>query len=463
MNNPFAADHSVQNRHTGSGIRPFLPTALAFVAGAVSWYFISYWLRLLGRPPLMRSWREGWVDAHLTERDKAIQIATADLRAGIERRYLPNGRQKLVLCAGMRNFREPWARDFGFASFGLLEINEIEVARETLEVFLINQRENGQFPVKVHSTNIFDRYLHSLLGRHQPVDLPIYPKYSTAHNTMSLDGNALLVISALNYLERINDTVFAKKNWLALKRALKWIEAQALEEDGLLHQGAFTDWADSISRVGAVLYANVLYWKALDAFAKVAHKYGYEADQDLYREKANALKKDINAHFWRDQLGYFVTSQEFDLFNSDGNLLAVAWGLATPEQSHVILDVMADLSMSEPVPTQVTDQPYGDQFVAIENRLGGIPHYHTLAAWLWLGGWHVIALTRTGRLDEASQILQRIYQLIVRDGVVHEVYDQDGKSLQTFWYKSEAPLTWSAGMIVYAHAVYQRACSAQAT
>jgi hypothetical protein len=71
--------------------------------------------------------------------------------------------------------------------------------REGLEAFLSNQRFTGQFPVKIHSTNIVDRYLHSFLKREQPNQTPIKPKYITAHNTISLDGNALLVIAALNY------------------------------------------------------------------------------------------------------------------------------------------------------------------------------------------------------------------------------------------------------------------------
>ncbi len=189
-------------------LRPFLPTTIAFLLGAISWYIISYWLRLLGRPPLVRTVMEGRIDNRLSQAEKAMQIASADLRAGIERRTLPDGRQKQVLCAGMRNFREPWARDFGFASFGLLELNEVRATRESLEVFLINQSEDGQFPVKVTSTRAFNRYLHSLFGRQQPIDRPIRPKMMTAHNTISLDGNALLVVAALNYLRHYDDDSF---------------------------------------------------------------------------------------------------------------------------------------------------------------------------------------------------------------------------------------------------------------
>jgi hypothetical protein len=130
--------------------------------------------------------------------------------------------------------------------------------------------------------------------------------------------------------------------------------------------------------------------------------------------------------------------------------------LTTTEQANSILDKMAEFGMADPVPTQVVHQAYPNKFIALENRLGGIPNYHTSAAWLWIGAWHVIALARMERIAEAEALLDRLAGVIVRDGAVHEVYAPDGHYLSTFWYTSEAPLTWSAGMIVYAYHVYQR-------
>jgi GH15 family glucan-1,4-alpha-glucosidase len=343
-----------------------------------------------------------------------------------------------------------------FASFGLIELAEFQVVKEALEVFLINQRPSGQFPVKVHSTNILDRYLHSLFRREQPIAEPLRPKYITAHNTISLDGNALLVIALLNYALRSGDSNFAHLHWPALKQAIAWLEAHALEQDGLLHQAPFADWADSIARQGRVLYTNVVYWKVLADLAAAAPLYGYPKDQAYFAIKADQLQQAINDHFWREDLGYYVTNHLFDNLSSSGNLLAIAWELTTPQQAHAILDNMHRFDMADPVPTQTVHRAYPDKFIALENRLGGLAHYHTSAAWLWLGAWHVIALARMERVAEAETLLYRISRVIVRDGAVHEVYGSEGHHLSTFWYTSEAPLTWSAGMVVYAHYVYQR-------
>lgn len=433
-----------------------LRTVFFAISGVLFFRTIRYWHRLFRQPFLSANAIPPEIENHQTIEAKALVIAAANLRAGIEKRRLPDGREKLVLCAGMRNFREPWARDLGFASFGLLELGEFQATKEALEVFLINQRPSGQFPVKVHSTNILDRYLHSLFKREQPIHVPIRPKYITAHNTISLDGNALLTIAVLSYAARSNDREFVKSHWSALKRAIIWLEDHALEADGLLHQAAFADWADSVARTGRVLYTNVLYWKALKELALAAALYGQPEDGTYFSIKADQLKASINDHFWRSDLGYYITNHIFDNLSSSGNLLAIAWGLTTPEQAHSILDKMNEFEMASPVPTRVVQRAYPQKFIAIENRLGGLANYHTSAAWLWLGAWHVIALARTGRLAQAELLLYRISEVIVRDGAVHEVYAPDGHYLSSFWYTSEAPLTWSAGMVVHAHYVYKR-------
>lgn len=431
-------------------------SVLATLSGFLFWKLFGYGRKLF-RQPRLAPRDNPLLDVERAVLEKmALSIATGNLRAGVEKRRLPDGQEKLVLCAGVRHFREPWARDFGFASFGLVELGEWEVTRQCLEVFLLNQRSTGQFPVKVHATGVWDRYMYSLFSREQPVDAPIKPKYITAHNTISPDGNALLIIAALNYARRSGDGRFLKAHWKSLKLAATWLSGYAPGPDGLIHQSPFADWADSVARAGRILYTNVLYWKALHDLAHAAADYDFATDRQFFVDLADQIKQSINTYFWREDLGYFVTSQMFDNLSSCGNLLAVAWGLASARQAHSVLDKMNDFGMAEPVPTQVVHRPYPREFIAIENRLGGIGNYHTSAAWLWLGAWHVIALTRARRMVEAEACLHRLSRIIVRDGAVHEVYDPSGHYLSTFWYTSEAPLTWSAGMVVYASYVYQR-------
>ena len=454
---------SIMNDLHENNKRPFwfsINTIVALIVAAITWQATRF-LVYLRRQPHLVSFATP-IDDQDELIDQAVQIAAANVRGAIEERPLPDGSHKLVLNAGWRNFREPWARDFGFASFGLVELHERRALRETLELFLFFQTPAGQFPVKIHSTNVLERYVYSLFQRQQPIHMPLRPKYITAHNTVSLDGNALIIIAALNYLRQIEDEAFCQTHWPALKRGLQWLETQALGSDGLLHQGAYTDWADSIKRTGMVHYTNVLYWKALHEFAIDAAHYGYTDDHAHFSAQAEQIKKTINDHFWHGELGFYSTSLQFpSVLSSAGNLMAVAWRLASPPQAHSILDKMAALDMADPIPTKVTSHSYGSAFIAIENRLAGISHYHTAAAWLWLGAWHVAALVRTERLAEARDLLERMSSAIVRDGVVHEVFGVNGRFLSTRWYTSEAPLTWSASLFIYAQALYQRAAANQ--
>jgi glycogen debranching enzyme len=198
-----------------------------------------------------------------------------------------------------------------------------------------------------------------------------------------------------------------------------------------------------------------VYWKALLEMSEAAKQLALPDEIDHYTKKAERVAASIQEHIWRPALGYYATSDTLDQLSSSGNLLAVAWGLASEEQATSILDALIFNGMASPVPTKAAYPNYPFRLIAIENRLGGVPNYHTDAAWLWIGAWHVIALARVGRTEEAHGILARIADVIVRDQQVHEVYDASGRPLSSFWYKSEAPLSWNAGMVVYAYHVLE--------
>jgi glycogen debranching enzyme len=387
----------------------------------------------------------------------AIFIAAESLRSGIQPRRLTTHGSKEVLHAGYRNFSESWARDFGFAAYGLLTLKQFNPVKETLEAFFWHQTSEGQLPVKLHSVGVVTRFLHSFFGREQPNELMLKPKYLSGHGAPSLDGQALLVISALAYSRETGDLRFLENHWTNLTAAMNWLSTyrKVTDDDPLLYQGAFADWADSIARHGRVLYTNVVYWKALSEMAVAATQMNFHQEAVDYFVQAEKVLRAINRHFWREHLGYFVTSDELTQLSSDGNLLAIAWGLASHEQAESILDAMDRFRMAEPVPTRVTYPSYPRHLVALENLLGGVANYHTDASWLWIGAWHVIALVRTGHMERAEKVLSRILRVIVQDRQVNEVHAPDGRPLSSMWYTAEAPLTWNAGMIIYACHIFQ--------
>ena len=326
----------------------------------VSLLTFQYLVEILRRPRLISKAILLGKEEFENEEALALFIAAESLHSGIQTRHLTNTLSKEIVHAGYRNFSESWARDFGFAAYGLLALKQYNPVKETVEAFLWHQTRQGQLPVKLHSLNVFTRFMHSYLGREQPTEVPLRPKYLSGHGAPSLDGQALLVIAALTYVQETGDLTFLAKHWMELSLAISWLEnyRRGGDQDPLLHQGAFADWADSIARGGRVLYTNVVYWKALSEMAIAAARLDLRQEAVRYLLKAENVLRAINKHFWRGNLGYFITSDMLTQLSSDGNLLAIAWGLATHEQAESILKVMEEAKMAEPVPTRVTYPPY---------------------------------------------------------------------------------------------------------
>lgn len=431
------------------------------IAGIGSLLTYQYLSGILRQPRLLPWTLLSKPEEFETQEALALFIASENLQAGIQTRRLKSGLHRDILHAGYRNFRESWARDFGFASLGLLALEQYDTVRQTLEAFFAYQTSKGQLPVKLHSMDFVTRYFHSFLGREQSTEGVLRPKYISAHGAPSLDGQALLVISALVYAQKTKNMEFTRTYWGALVTAMRWLEGhRSRSGEELLHQQSFADWADSVARRGYVHYTNVVYWKALSEMAQAAAILDMVAHSEFYRQKADLVASAIHRRFWSEELGYFITSDRLHHLSSDGNLLAIAWGLASPEQAESILRAMDLTGMALPVPTRVTSIPYPSELIAIENVLAGMAKYHTDASWIWLGAWHVIALAHCGELARAQELLSRLSTVIVRDKQIHEVYGKDGEPMTSMWYKPEAPLIWNAGMFIYACKYFEEASQA---
>ena len=131
------------------------------VTGIASLLTFQYLFGILRRPRLISQAILLGEEQFDNEEALAIFIATESLRSGIQPRRLTIHGSKEVLHAGYRNFSESWARDFGFAAFGLLTLKQYNPVKETLEAFLWHQTAEGQLPVKLHSVHVVTRFLHS--------------------------------------------------------------------------------------------------------------------------------------------------------------------------------------------------------------------------------------------------------------------------------------------------------------
>src|SRR5215212_4947881 len=203
------------------------------VTGMASLLTFQYLFGILRRPRLISKAVLLGKEEFDNEEALAIFIAAESLRAGIQIRRLTSNLNKEIVHAGYRNFSESWARDFGFAAYGLLALKQYNPVKETLEAFLWHQTREGQLPVKLHSLDVVTRFMHSYLGREQPTEILLKPKYLSGHGAPSLDGQALLVIAALAYSQESGNITFLETHWTELGLAMKWLETyrKGSEED----------------------------------------------------------------------------------------------------------------------------------------------------------------------------------------------------------------------------------------
>ena len=163
-----------------------------------------------------------------------VEVVRTCLESCMEHRRVGPGERATVVCAGFRHFREPWARDFGFAAFGLLTEGRADVVNDGVRLFFSHQKSNGQLPLKLHSTNLAERYLHSVFHRVQPVDAALIPRFITAHGTRSLDSVLLLVIAWSECVLQTKDMSLAVDLHGQAVRAIKWVERYE-GKTGLIH------------------------------------------------------------------------------------------------------------------------------------------------------------------------------------------------------------------------------------
>ena len=166
---------------------------------------------------------------------KALNIASRDLRACY-------GRQGIY--AGLHHFKNYWARDSSFASLGSLELEDYEIVKNNLILYLNNITKFGQLPFRVGPNMVLNYF---------GLDKKRTPRYhNDKGDKKTIDQNSLLIISFYNYIKKTNDFEFLKKYIHRIESALMWNFKCDINKDLLLEEHEYCNWADSIKKKGSV-------------------------------------------------------------------------------------------------------------------------------------------------------------------------------------------------------------------
>lgn len=385
---------------------------------------------------------------------KAYDIAVRDLTA----LYAERG-----IHAGKDHFTDYWARDSMYACLGALSIanpddpddRHLKQVRLNLELLEDYQNEKtGQIPLRVGSGLLFLKML-GIGGR------KLGPKYKQDKaflhpfddSLRSTDPNSLFLIVSSLYLGLTDDADYLETHFEAFERAMEWSIGRT-GEGVLMKEGSYSTWEDTVAKKGEVLYTNVLYYAALRAFARICEMKG--EDTENYGKMAQQVKVELDSRFWNGNyyIDWIDGDKRYDYFSTDGNALALLFGLPGREKAEKMLHYMAEHQLNEPMPSRTCHTAAGGYpaaRVSRLNRLFGMENYHSRWTWPWLGCIGAAALHRAGKGKEAKELLAGVGDVIIRDGVCHEVHGLDQKPVHLGKrFRSEAPFAWTAGTYLFA-------------
>lgn len=356
--------------------------------------------------------------------------------------------KKEGIVAGKTHFHYYWARDSFFASWGALELNDTNIVKINLENFIKYQNINGQIPLriggkKIHQILSFFKIAHKLRN---------VAEYNQDKGfNPALDPNLLFIITFEKYLEKTKDYAFTKKHLNSLHKSMDWIES--FEKEGLLNEGKYATWQDSVKKEGYTIYTNTLYYAATKSLNKILNSIDIT---NGFLEKSEIIKNKINEKFYDKKLGYYIDyfnkKQRCEIFSPDGNFLSIYFNLCNKNQTESILNNAEKLSISKDTPSYTNSPKYNKREIYFPFYLINMQGYHNMEiCWPWIGCLHIIALIKNGKIEKAKILYKKIDQLIQKDKDVYETYEKNGKIVKRLFYASEKEFAWGASFFILTH------------
>jgi glycogen debranching enzyme len=376
----------------------------------------------------------------------------ADLRAVAERSLAGNIIELdsgPVLRAGSRQFQALWTRDFCFGARGLAAIGRADVVRSHLALLLAHLREaDGLVPKYFDSLSIYVRYFKlTLLGKTSEVQEPLTPGFKAGippHE--SIDSNALVLLVADDYARRSGDRAWWDLHEPALVKAYRYYDP--FLEGGILRQGAFADWQDSVNRAGWTFYTNILYAAASE---RLLEREAFGISRAALAQQREAIRQ----RFFEPATGLYHSIAGEPYVSLDGLLLAIDLGVfpAASQEARALYAALQAHPLwtgKAGIPGFATFPNYPDAWVDPSVRWFGVRHYHDSVYWSWLLALSAKVAGTMGDDESRERILSRLEEAARRDGAICEIYhpDPELKPYRSRLYRPESPFSWGAGMIL---------------
>lgn len=380
---------------------------------------------------------------------QACVLASHGLRTNIRELPAPDGRPRRLVTAGPGQFGSVWTRDFAWSVEGLLLAGEDRAVRDTLDALLSAQRSDGLVPRLLDTRWPWARFARAVLKSRLPLLPPLAANFTSDQFVVSYDSNALLVWAACRYGLRCDALAWAGLALPKLEAAMAWYSGR--ETDGLVRQPPCSDWKDKVkARRGAVLYTNLLRWKASSSLAELYAALGRRTAAEDAASAARTHARRLERAFWMESAGCFRDTLGSDLISSDGNLAACVWGLAGAEKSARVLRALDKAGLMTAWGPRASER-YPRSEISLLARAAGVPGYHDDGVWLWQTALALRLLAALGRAPLLERLAESVCRLLIKEGSAGEVYDpRTGRAMTGRFYRSETPFTWSSAMLLEA-------------
>lgn len=370
---------------------------------------------------------------------KAIEIAKQSLRSCYDSRGILTGSRQVH-----------WSWDSFFASFGALEIGDHQIVKKNLELFLQHQNSEGNIPKRIANPFYALRFIKIPISESPSKQKPSFA--SPYYTGQSLSQCPTLVIAFYQYIKKTKDKAFLAAHFGQLQKIYKFLSKHSYRS-GLLREPVGGGWAESILKRGAIAYTNMCYLESIRCMARMSAILGKTKKAQEFSALAHKVHQAIDGKLWEQSKGGFYSDwygfSRHHHFNADGNLLALWWQIADREKSKKINIKIDELLSDSDPPIQQTSERYFFWRVFFTNQISGMKHYHTRFSWLSLGCFAALAKIEIGKKEEGIRIIKKIAQVINKYQTVHEILF-NGKPVDLFFYQSEQPWAWAAGMFLYA-------------
>ena len=271
---------------------------------------------------------------------------------------------------------------------------------------------------------------------HFKVSEKIKPYYVATGKFPTIDANILVLKGAYEYYQATRDEEWWQSNQKAFQDIYDYYKN--FQDDGLIVQGAFSDWQDSSKRLGKTFFTNLL-------FLDVSKSFHFLSATELEK-----LTLKIHETFYDKKSGLYFAVLGSPYISIDGILWAI------DKQLMPLSDLLYERLKQHPLwnqystPGFTTYPSYPRDWIATHVKLSGLAEYHGNLSWSWIMAYSSLVAFKHGDIQQATKISKTLEGMILRDKDVREIYYSKGEHLpfHSALYQSEAPFSWGAAFVV---------------